>query len=313
MMAKCTDWPEKPIKPLDSDCCGNGCVTCVLDIYDEEVKIWEKECLQLQQSDNKHENVSDSEDEADEEPVLSKDRYRRVKIIFITTETKDSARYRMKLPRGKSLGLCIGQHIIIRGYLDSTPVTRQYTPISDVEIKGYFDVLIKTYPEGQMSQIVKRWKEGEYVDIRGPFGSFSYKRNQYQTLYLLAAGTGIAPMSQVIQGIVGDEDEETRVRLIYACRTYADILMKAELDAWSSFWNFSVTYALSQETDESSSCYRYGDQVHAGRVTATLLDTELGDRKENLLVLICGTKTFEADMIEHLNTLGLSEDKYFRF
>ncbi|XP_046328891.2 NADH-cytochrome b5 reductase-like isoform X2 [Haliotis rufescens] len=278
MMAKCTDWPEKPIKPLDSDCCGNGCVPCVLDIYDEEVKIWEKECLRLQQKDNKHENVSDSEDEADEEPVLSKDRYRRVKIIFITMETKDSARYRMKLPREKSLGLCIGQHIIIRGYLDSTPVTRQYTPISDVEIKGYFDVLIK-----------------------------------YQTLYLLAAGTGIAPMSQVIQGIVGDEDEETRVRLIYGCRTYADILMKAELDTWSSFWNFSVTYALSQETDESSSCYRYGDQVHAGRVTATLLDTELGDRKENLLVLICGTKTFEADMIDHLNTLGLSEDKYFRF
>lgn len=73
-----------------------------------------------------------------------------------------------------------------------------------------------------------------------------------------------------------------------------------------------VTCAF-QETYESSSCYRYGDQVHAGRVTATLLDTELGGRKENLLVLICGTKTFEADMIDHLNTLGLSEDKYFRF
>ncbi|XP_046554367.1 NADH-cytochrome b5 reductase-like [Haliotis rubra] len=313
MMAKSTDWPEKPVKPLDSDCCGNGCVPCVFDIYDEEVKIWEQECLRLKQKDNEPENVSDSEDSGNEEPVLSKDKYRRVKIISVTMETKDSARYRMRLPRGKSLGLSIGQHIIIRGYLDSTPVTRQYTPISSVEVKGYFDLLIKIYPKGQMSQIVKRWKEGEYVDVRGPFGSFSYKLNQCQTLYLLAAGTGIAPMSQVIQGILGEEDEETRVRLIYACRTYSDILMKTELDAWSSFWNFSVIYALSQESDEPSRCYRYGDQVHAGRVSDTLLDSELGNKKENLLVLICGTKTFEADMIDHLKTLGLSEDKFFRF
>ena len=39
--------PEKPEKPLDSDCCGNGCATCVLDIYAEELAIWEKECARI--------------------------------------------------------------------------------------------------------------------------------------------------------------------------------------------------------------------------------------------------------------------------
>lgn len=39
--------PPKPEKPLDSDCCGQGCDPCILDIYQEELRIWEAECCQI--------------------------------------------------------------------------------------------------------------------------------------------------------------------------------------------------------------------------------------------------------------------------
>lgn len=69
---------------------------------------------------------------------------------------------------------------------------------------------------------------------------------QYRKLILLAAGTGIAPMSQIIQGILGNEEDDTMIQMFYACKSYNQILMKTELNDWSSFWNFSVTYVLSQ-------------------------------------------------------------------
>lgn len=69
---------------------------------------------------------------------------------------------------------------------------------------------------------------------------------QYRKLLLLAAGTGIAPMSQIIQGILGNEEDDTMIQMFYACKSYNQILMKTELNDWSSFWNFSVTYVLSQ-------------------------------------------------------------------
>lgn len=69
---------------------------------------------------------------------------------------------------------------------------------------------------------------------------------QYRKLILLAAGTGIAPMSQIIQGILGNEEDDTIIQMFYACKSYNQILMKTELNDWSSFWNFSVTYVLSQ-------------------------------------------------------------------
>lgn len=63
---------------------------------------------------------------------------------------------------------------------------------------------------------------------------------------MLCAGTGLAPMCQVIHTVLANELEETRLRLIYACRTYKDILAKLELDSWRQFWNFSSLFVLSQ-------------------------------------------------------------------
>ena len=39
-------------------CCGNGCVPCVFDIYEEEVKIWESECKRIRRKVKQ--NISES-------------------------------------------------------------------------------------------------------------------------------------------------------------------------------------------------------------------------------------------------------------
>ena len=69
---------------------------------------------------------------------------------------------------------------------------------------------------------------------------------QYRRIGMLAAGTGIAPMLQVIQDIVTNEDDETFIQLVYSSQTYDDILMKDTLDEFKAYWNFSVLYVLSQ-------------------------------------------------------------------
>ena len=60
--------PEKPEKPLDSDCCGNGCATCVLDIYAEELAIWEKECARIRAGET---STAVPKEGTDEEYVVS--------------------------------------------------------------------------------------------------------------------------------------------------------------------------------------------------------------------------------------------------
>ena len=81
---------------------------------------------------------------------------------------------------------------------------------------------------------------------------------QYSHIGLLACGTGIAPMIQVIRAIVENEDEDTFVQLLYASRSVHDIILKTLLDGWACYWNFTVLYALSRATEEGVASGKIG-------------------------------------------------------
>ena len=57
--------------------------------------------------------------------------------------------------------------------------------------------------------------EGSTIDVRGPIGNFKYSENQHSHIVMLAAGTGITPMFQIIQELLGNEAEKTRLTLVY--------------------------------------------------------------------------------------------------
>lgn len=69
---------------------------------------------------------------------------------------------------------------------------------------------------------------------------------QHKQLLLLAAGTGIAPMIQLLRCITSNEDDETIVRLLFGVPKYHEIYLKEELDTLNSFWNVSTLYCLSR-------------------------------------------------------------------
>ncbi|KAJ0040005.1 hypothetical protein Pint_27180 [Pistacia integerrima] len=49
--------------------------------------------------------------------------------------------------------------------------------LSDPDSKGYFDLLIKVYPEGKMSQHFASLKPEDVVEVKGPFEKLRYSPN----------------------------------------------------------------------------------------------------------------------------------------
>lgn len=147
-------------------------------------------------------------------------------------------RYRFKLPSPESrLGLPIGQHISIAAELpqpDGTnkEVVRSYTPISGDEQLGYFDLLIKSYPQGNISQHINNLVPGQNIRVRGPKGFFIYTPNMVRHFGMIAGGTGITPMLQLIDSIARGRasGDTTEVDLIFANVNPDDILLKEKLD-----------------------------------------------------------------------------------
>ncbi|XP_067027071.1 NADH-cytochrome b5 reductase-like [Acropora muricata] len=301
--------PEPPEKPEDRDCCGNGCTPCVFDIYEELVCKWRKECERIKSG----ETLGDSLQSADGDEILSTSEFHSFVLESVTRLTTDSCVYRFHVPKGKTLGLHIGQHLILRGSFQGMPISRQYTPVSSTESHGFFDVLIKVYSNGKMSSYIRSWQVGDMVEWRGPFGRFSYRPNKFRRIGMLAAGTGIAPMLQVIQGILANEDDETFIHLVYSSQRCADILMKDTLDEMKAFWNFSVLYIVTKESEADKSNVKYGDKVYYGRINQELVSREMPKPSADIQILICGTKSFDKDMINYLKISGYTPDMYFKF
>lgn len=165
--------------------------------------------------------------------VLSPTTPREFPLIQKTVLSHNSAVYRFSLPRpNDTLGLPIGQHVSVLATINGKHIRRSYTPTSSDDVdKGYFDLLIKTYPTGNISKLIGNLPIGSSIFVLGPKGNFVYTPNLVSTLNMIAGGTGITPMYQIITAIARNPLDKTKINLIYANVNEEDILLKPELDA----------------------------------------------------------------------------------
>ena len=96
--------------------------------------------------------------------------------------------------------------------------------------KGHLDLAVKTYEQGKMSKHIGEMKVGDTLDHAGRSAKIAYKKNEFSEIGMVAGGTGITPMLQVVDEILDDPNDKTKVSLIFV-QTDNDILLKAEIDA----------------------------------------------------------------------------------
>ncbi|KIV92073.1 NADH-cytochrome b5 reductase 1 [Exophiala mesophila] len=221
--------------------------------------------------------------------ALIPDQFQHFPVTKITKTSHNVSIYRLGLPNPTDiLGLPIGQHIS----LAATPkgaekeVVRSYTPISSDEDKGFVDVLIKAYPQGNISAHMTTLKVGDTIKVRGPKGAMVYTPDLAKHIGMIAGGTGITPMLQIARAISrgrpskGGKDT-TKVDLIFANVNPDDILLKDEIDALArEDPNFSVYYVLNNPPE--------GWTGGVGFVTPDMIKAKLPAPGPDVKILMCG-------------------------
>lgn len=215
-------------------------------------------------------------------PVLKKDVFQKFPLIQKTMLSHNSGIYRFGLPHPEDvLGLPIGQHISIQATINGKEITRSYTPTSNDAQKGYFDLLIKSYPEGNISKHIAELEIGNSINVRGPKGFYEYVPNMLKNIAMVAGGTGITPMFQIIEAIARNPEDQTEVQLLYGNQTEADILLKPELDKIvKENPNIKVTYFLDRPGQNW--------EGQAGYITPEVLNKYLPAATATSSLLICG-------------------------
>ncbi|XP_010020091.1 PREDICTED: NADH-cytochrome b5 reductase 2, partial [Nestor notabilis] len=220
----------------------------------------------------------------------------------------DTKKFRFGLPSpDHRLGLPVGQHVYLSAKIDGNLVIRAYTPVSSDEAKGYVDLIIKVYhknvhpkfPEGgKMSQYLNDMKIGDIIDFRGPNGLLVYKgagtflikphkkseaeKKFAKHLGMIAGGTGITPMLQLIRRITSDPKDSTKCYLLFANQTEKDILLRAELEDIAKRHPDQLT--LWYTLDRPPQDWKYS----SGFITAEMIQSHLPPPGSDTLVLLCG-------------------------
>ncbi|OXV07532.1 hypothetical protein Egran_04701 [Elaphomyces granulatus] len=237
--------------------------------------------------------------------ILKPREFQEFELQEKTIVSHNVAIYRFELPRQTDiLGLPIGQHISLAATIAGQPkeVVRSYTPISSDNEAGYFDLLIKSYPQGNISKHLASLQVGQTMKVKGPKGAMVYQPNMCRRIGMIAGGTGITPMLQIIKAIIRGRprnggNDTTQVDLIFANVNPEDILLKSELDQLvHEDDGFSVYYVLNNPPE--------GWKGGVGFVTPEMIKEHLPAPASDMKVLICGPPPMVSAMKKATESLG---------
>lgn len=205
------------------------------------------------------------------------------------------------------------------------PVVRPYTPVSTNALIGKFQLVIKVYTGGKMSNHIKDMPIGgslEFkhipfnVKIQHPFGK--------KSITMIVGGTGITPMIQALHAILGTAGDVTQVTLIFGNKTQQDMLCRELLDKWATDYaaRLKVVHVLSRANDDSSW------KGAKGHITGDLIKEHCAPPSDDTMVVVCGPppmyesicgprekggKPTEADYKGVLKELGYTPEQVFKF
>lgn len=254
------------------------------------------------------------------------------KLVDRKIVSHDTRRFRFELQSPEHiLGLPVGNHMYLSAKIDGSLVIRPYTPVTSDDEVGYFELVIKVYfknvhpkyPDGgKMSQYLDSLEIGDTVDIRGPSGKLTYvgrgkfaikenaKEPKFRTaknVGLIAGGTGITPMLQIISAVIKDSEDKTNITLLFANQTERDILVRPELEELDQECeNFKLWYTLDKPPD--------GWPYSSGFINDTMLKEHMPPPGPDTQILMCGPPPMiNFACIPNLEKLGYTSDMYFPF
>lgn len=238
-------------------------------------------------------------------PALTAAAFRPFVVQSNELVSHNTHRIRFELPEGTTtLGLApVASYLLARfvpaGQADAKPVVRPYTPVTTEEEsqKGkYFDLVIKQYPNGPMSTHICSLKPGDTIEVKGPNPKLNIDKDQHTHIGMIAGGTGITPMLQVIRHIFHSSSaplhKNKRVSLVFANVEEKDILLRTELDQLAKTYpdRFKVHYVLDKPPSKWDGS--------SGRVNSEIIKANLpsASEGEKALIMVCGP----AGMVAHV-------------
>jgi NAD(P)H-flavin reductase len=176
-------------------------------------------------------------------------------------------------------------------------------PISmsgDAGVPGQLVFTIRSV--GKVTEALVRHKPGDYIGIRGSFGTaWPVEAARGRDVLLVAGGIGMAPLRPVISHIARHRCDYGRLVVLYGARTPKDLLFRKQLRSWSALPETEVLVTV----DCADSKWR----GHVGVVTRLFEFVVL--RPERTTAMICGPEIMMCFVVRALEARNLQRHQIY--
>ncbi|ORC84661.1 NADH-dependent fumarate reductase [Trypanosoma theileri] len=206
-------------------------------------------------------------------------------------------------------GLSLGQFIAIRGEWDGRQLIGYYSPITLPEERGTISILARG-DKGTLCEWISAMRPGDSVEIKACTGlridrdpntkQIIFRGHVIRQFGLIAGGTGVAPMLQIIRAALERPFVETTesIRLIYASEEYDELTYRSTLQdyAKSNPDKFACDFVLNSPPE--------GWTGGVGFIDRPSLQKTLQPPSDDLLVAICGPPAMQRAVRNTLLNMG---------
>ena len=259
--------------------------------------------------------------------ALSKKEFTPLKVVGNEKIGKDVHKIKVAFPNpSDSLGMVCAGMLMVEGKKrdGSDFLARPYTPVTRDDTKGYMELVVKDYAEGNVSSHICATRPGEEIRVKGCFTKIKVEANKWGQVGMVAGGSGLTPCLQVVEELLSLENDATQITLIFCNKSEDDIFLKKELDALAegSRGRFRVHYCV----DAAASGWGGLTGFVSPEMVAKYLPPPAPTTKimvcgpPPMYTSICGPKLFEAGkppkqgpLSGILKDLGYDEGMVFKF
>ena len=221
---------------------------------------------------------------------------RMARILEARDMTAQERFFRLQLPR--PLAHRPGQFVMasIPG-IGEAPISISCGPRHD----GQLELLVRN--TGSLTRAMHRLQAGDFMGIRGPFGSgFRLAEFEGRDIIFVAGGLGLAPLRSLIEPVLAEPRRFGRITLISGCRTPADELYREQMQAWAGLPQARVIRLVNDTAH-----LPWDGEV--GLVTAPIAELEID--VDSTLAVLCGPPVMYKFVIMELAARGLPNAQIF--
>ena len=223
------------------------------------------------------------------------------KIIDIKRLTRDTKAFRFELPQDSVLDFLPGDHMMMQAEIDGQTHRRPYTPSSTPDDIGFFEIIIKKYPNGLLSGNIHDKKVGDEVLLEGPTKGGHFEPGMADKIAMVAGGAGITPIVAIIRTILR-RGYDVDMTLIFANKTEQDIILRDEFDKYAAEINhFRREFVIAEASE--------GWSGHTGHINEDLLKAHLPPLDDNPLIFLCGPPMMEFNLRKTILALGYDKSR----